>query len=152
MNALFRHNPYFDVRTKDCQLFWNLKDKEIEARWDDGRFERYLLPAHKLPEEGVDDRPDSDGVSMPIISRVVRPTLRERIFGAGFVHDGAFRKLLLVWRDGVWVNANLSMEDANAIIEALMFIEDATEFERQAVYEALQAFGKKAYEEDAKLV
>jgi hypothetical protein len=150
--ALFVDGPYFDVRTKDCQNFWNLKVKELTARWDDDRFEIYQVPAHNLPPSGyaVDDRPDSDGASLPMPARMIRPSLRERIFGAGFVHDAGFRKLLLVKRGDEWVNANLSEEDCNALIKALMFIEATSDAEREIVYEALQLWGKKAYDLDAK--
>ncbi len=139
MNALFRDGPYFDVRTKDCLDFQILKEKELSARWDDGRFERYLIPAQA----------GSDGASIPLIAQAMRPSLRERIFGAAVAHDSAYRKTLLIWRDGAWVNANLSEEDANELIRALMFIEATTEEERWIVFKALEMFGEKAYREGA---
>lgn len=150
--ALFCGGPYWDVRTKDCLGFLDLAPKEITCRWDDGRFERYRVPAHDFTKS---QEPDSDGASLPTIARVLRPSLRERMFGAARVHDAIFHRQLEVWRDGVWVNLfqavpDFSLTDANELLEALMFIEETTAAERLLVYEALQWFGSKAWNEDAK--
>jgi hypothetical protein len=146
--ALFVGGPYFDLRTKDTLTFWHLCEKQITCRWDDGRFERYRIPAHDFNSSGD---PDTDGASLPNLAKVLRPSLRERMTGAAFVHDSIFHRRFEVMRDGVWVKAQLTMADANELLKALMFIEATTEFERVIVFEALQEFGKRAWDEDAKL-
>lgn len=147
MNALFCHGPYFDVRTKDCLNFLDLAPKEISVRWDDGTFARYRMPAHDFSKS---QEPDSDGASLPTLAKVVRPSLRERMFGASRFHDAIFRRTLEVWTEGdKWIPANLTMEQGNQILEALMFIEATSEAERILVFEALQWFGRRAWNEDA---
>ena len=147
--ALFVGGPYWDVRTKDCLLFWGLAPKQISVRWEDGRFELYCVPAHDF---AADPDPDSDGASLPTLAKVVRPSLRERMFGAAKVHDSIFHRTLEVKRDGQWVKAQLTMHEANEILEALMFIEATSEIERVLVFEALEWFGQRAWDEDGKAV
>lgn len=143
--ALFCGGPYWDIRTKDCLTFQDLTPKEITCRWDDGRFERYRVPAHDFSKS---NEPDSDGASLPTLAKVLRPSLRERMFGAARVHDSIFHRELEVLRDGVWVKSRFTMQEANELLEALMFIEATDQFERVLVYEALQWFGQRAWVED----
>lgn len=137
--ALFVGGPCMDVRTDGSQ-FWNLAPKELTARSSDGRFERYQIPPAA----------DSNGADLPAIARALRPSLWNRMFCAAFAHDAAFRGTLLRWdkESKQWVPANLSEEDANELILALMFIDATSEAERVIIFEVLQAFGKKAFDQD----
>ena len=84
--AIFRDGPFFDVRTKDGANFENLAFKEFTGRTKDG-FVRFGIPIGAM----------SDGVSDPQLARDLDPSLRDRIFGAGFAHDSAYRDTLQVW-------------------------------------------------------
>lgn len=129
-----------EVRT-DGSLFWNLTPKEISVRWDDNPVvQRYQIP----PAAG------SDGASLPAFARAIRPSLWNRMFCAAFCHDAAYRNTLLRWdiQAEQWVKANLTLQQSNELLEALMFIEATSEFERATVFEALQWFGSKAFNED----
>jgi hypothetical protein len=145
--ALFRGGPYFDLRTKDCQLFWHLAPKEATCKWDDGRFFIYRIPAHDFSKSAD---PDSDGASLFLLAKVLRPSLRERMFGASLFHDSGYHGTLEVYRDGQWVLANLTKDETDELLKALMYIEAVTEEERVIVFEALEWFGKKAWDEDHK--
>jgi len=134
--ALFADGPYFNVRTKDCLTFQLLKQKEVTTRFDDGSFHRFLIPAHA----------DSDGASLPEIAQRLRPSLRERMFGAAFAHDAAYRGTLLELPGEQ--PSNMDRAQADSLIKALMFIEAVSESEREIVYEALRIFGQKAWNED----
>lgn len=92
----------------------------------------------------------SDGISGGIIPH----------FGpyvaSGILHDGAFRidevtkiaKLEQLIVDGTWFPLLLDEGDCNALIDEALRSEGCSWLERQIIYNALQLFGWKAFDDD----
>ena len=95
----------------------------------------------------------SDGISAP---RLIENIIQR--FGpyvaSGIIHDGAFRmKLEQQQPDGTWIPFMADDKDdgrANALIDEALKSEGCSWLEREIIYNALQLFGWKAFDDDRK--
>lgn len=160
MNALFRRGPYLKLITRDGLNSGLIEEKEIEVEDDSGIITRYLGPVYGGTS-------DTDGASNPWLAQVISHLLGLKIdpygdyYPGAVFHDLIFRRKLLQWNGGQWskltyvesgANPTLGQMDfarANSIFRALMFGLGTDNAKATLIYEALQEFGRTAWNDDA---
>lgn len=160
MNALFRHGPYLKLITRDGINSGLIEEKEIEVEDDDGTIYRYLMPV----DGGASD---TDGASNPWLAQVISHLIGLKIdpygdyYPGAVVHDFIFRRKILQWLNGQWQKltyvvsganpaiGQMDMDRANRIFKALMFGLGTDNAKATVMFEALQEFGNKAWNDDA---
>jgi hypothetical protein len=92
----------------------------------------------------------SDGISAPRITSNIIQRFGPYV-ASGILHDGGFRNALEVALvDGTWAKLVLDEADCNALIDEALKSEGCSWLEREIIYNALQLFGWKAFDDDRK--
>lgn len=90
----------------------------------------------------------TDGISDPEALQVVLQKFGKYV-ASGILHDGCFKNnLYQLQGDGSWTKLTLTETQANQLIDEALKSEDCSWIERELIYDALQLFGWKAFDDD----
>jgi hypothetical protein len=91
---------------------------------------------------------DSDGISDPKWLQVFLEKFGKYLL-SGIIHDGGYKnKLEQLQEDGSWAPITLTEQQCNWLVDECMKSQGASWITRELVYDALQLFGWKAFDDD----
>lgn len=127
-------NFAFLTLSLDGQFFQKMDDDYYLSK--DGRL-------YKLPKNAK-----SDGISAPALAALAGRGHGGKDWAAGWFHDGCYQNWLLVWNGTGWVPANFTQAQSDPMLKECALACGDTEAEANTLMWAVQAFGRRAFDED----